>query len=289
VSSGSRATLGSALRRPAATLLLVAAVLAVYWNSAGGAFVFDDVPAIVDNPHVRSLRPLSSAFAAPAEAPTAGRPIAAFSFAVSYAQGGGDPWWFHAGNVAVHLAAALALFGVVRRTLLAPPMKPLLKPAFGSAATTLAFLIALLWAVHPLHTQAVTYVVQRMESLMGLFLLLTMYWSIRAGETGRLSLLVAAWVACALGMATKQTMAGAPLLVILWDWVFAPRMRWRFYGALASTWAVLALVMIQGARPHSVGAIEGWTPASYLLTQTEVILHYVRLAFVPAPLVFDYD
>ena len=146
-----------------------------------------------------------------------------------------NTWWFHATNVAIHACAALVLFGVIRRTLLTPP----LRPRFGSSSTTMACLVALLWAVHPLQTQSVTYIVQRVESLMGLFLLLTLYSAIRAGEFFRLKA-EGRWIGisvicCALGMATKQTMVGAPLLVVLWDWLFASRMRWKFYAALAST------------------------------------------------------
>jgi Flp pilus assembly protein TadD len=271
------------VRRPVAIALLAAAVALVYANALGGGFVFDDFPAIPDNPHVRSLLPLSSSLDAPPEVTTAGRPVAAFSFAVNYAQGGGETWWFHTTNVAIHLAAALTLFGVARRTLLTPP----LNSRFRTSSTTVAFFAALVWAVHPLNTQAVTYIVQRVESLMGLFLLLTLYFSIRG--ISRLQAEMLAVVFCALGMATKQTMVGAPLIVIAWDYLFAGRLRWKFYAALASTWILLAFLVVHDARPHSVGSFEGWTPGNYLLTQGGVILHYLRLAAVPHPLVFDYD
>ena len=265
------------MRRSAALVLIAAAAVAVYANALGGGFVFDDFPAIADNPHVRSLLPLSSSLDAPPEVTTAGRPIAALSFALNYAQGGNDTWWFHATNIAIHAAAALALFGIARRTLLTPP----LTARFRTAAQTVAFFAALLWAVHPLNTQAVTYIVQRVESLMGLFLYLTLYFAIR----GDRSLAV---LFCALGMATKQTMVGAPLLVIAWDYLFAARLRWKFYAALASTWILLVFLVLQDARPHSVGSFDGWTPWNYLLTQGGVILHYLRLAAVPHPLIFDY-
>ena len=125
--------------------------------------------------------------------------------------------------------------------------------ASRAASTALAFSIALLWAVHPLNTQAVTYVVQRVESMMSLFLLLTLYFAIRGDQA-------LAVICCALGMATKQTMVGAPVIVLLWDYVFAARLRWKFYLALAATWSILAILLVASARPHSVGAIEGWTP-----------------------------
>ena len=266
------------LPRHVALLVIAAAAVAAYWNSLGAGFVFDDVPAIVDNPHVRSVMPLSRSLTSPPEVPTAGRPLASLTFAINYEQGSGDPWWFHATNLAIHMTAALVLFGIVRRTL----EMPALAPGFARASTALAFSIALLWAVHPLNTQAVTYVVQRVESMMSLFLLLTLYFAIRGDQA-------LAVICCALGMATKQTMVGAPVIVLLWDYVFAARLRWKFYLALAATWSILAILLVASARPHSVGAIEGWTPISYLLTQGGVVLYYLRLAFVPSPLIFDYD
>lgn len=73
-------------------------------------------------------------------------------------------------NLGLHVLAALAVFGVVRRTLLSDR----LRPRFGQAADALASAVALLWVVHPLTTDAVTYVTQRTEVLMGLFYLLTL-------------------------------------------------------------------------------------------------------------------
>src|SRR5262249_26027616 len=155
-------------------------------------------------------------------------------------------------NLAIHAAAALLLFGIVRRT---------------TRSAAIGFASALIWAVHPLQTQAVTYVVQRTESLMGLFLLLTLYAAIRAWDAPARA---RAWwyglssAACAFGMATKQTMVGAPVIVLLWDWLFAPRRRWSLYAALAGTWVIVAVLVILAPRPHSVGQLGGWTPLTYL-------------------------
>jgi protein O-mannosyl-transferase len=123
------------LSRRLAIAGLVFAVFAVYANSFGGAFVFDDFPAIVESPYVRHLWPVGEALRAPAESTTSGRPAAAFSFALSYALAGGyDTWMYHAMNTAIHACAALALFGVVRLTLLMPP----LRHRFGRSSTSLA-------------------------------------------------------------------------------------------------------------------------------------------------------
>jgi tetratricopeptide (TPR) repeat protein len=310
-----------------------------YSNSFSGAFVFDDTPAIVENPHIRSLWPLTRAMSAPAQVTVSGRPVAALSFAVNYALAPADVrdvmtptagvptfgvdarfkrnlWGYHAFNLATHLCAGLVLFGVVRRTLLSPRMRD----RFGAASTPLAFAVALLWIVHPVHTESVTYLVQRVESLMGLFYLLTLYCAIRAwedtGSSASRRWSTAAIAACALGMGTKEVMVSAPILVAVWDFVFlsgprpmaqasspkphapsptphdpppTPRARWPLYLALASTWVILAVLVAIEPRGRSVGfGLEGWTAWSYLLTQSQVIVHYLTLAVAPLTIVIDY-
>jgi tetratricopeptide (TPR) repeat protein len=211
-------------------------------------------------------------------------------------------WGYHFMNLALHMLAGLALFGVVRRTLLAHP----LRSRFGSASTALAFVVALIWLVHPLLTDAVTYIAQRTELLMGMFFLVTLYCAIRAGEPGgpvtaRRWWTAGAIAACALGMGSKQSMAGAPLMVWLWDWTFRTpaatgdnarpaAARWALYSGLAATWLILGALVAHERWPHSIGFNrEGWTPWTYFLTQTSVIVHYLRLSYVPWPLALDYD
>jgi tetratricopeptide (TPR) repeat protein len=142
---------------------------------------------------------------------------------------------------------------------------------------------------------------------MGLFCLLTLYCSIRAAERGipvrRQRLWIAgAIVSCAMGMGSKQTMVVAPLIVCAWDWLFGEqqsddgrqvvfgRERRLLYAGLAATWLILAGLVWMERWPHSIGfAREGWTPWTYLLTQSGVIVHYLSLSLVPWPLALDYD
>jgi hypothetical protein len=140
---------------------IVVAGAAAYHNSLGGPFVFDDPASIVDNPTIRHLWPLDALFSPPSGGVTVeGRPFLNLTLALNYAIGGTRVGSYHALNLAIHLLAALTLFGLARRTLV------LFK---SGAAVGVAFSIALIWAVHPLQTEAVTYVIQRAESLMGLF------------------------------------------------------------------------------------------------------------------------
>jgi len=158
-----------------AAVSIVAATLAAYAGSFRGVFVFDDRGTLVDNPTLHSW--WAALFPPNNGIPVAGRPIANLSFAINRTLTGDQPWGYHVGNLAIHLGAALALFGVVRRTLM--------RGVVGvprEAALPLAWAVALLWAVHPVQTEAVTYLSQRVESLMGMFYLLTLYGFIRAAD-----------------------------------------------------------------------------------------------------------
>jgi hypothetical protein len=262
--------------------VLLAGALA-YANSFSGAAVLDDGAAITWNPTIQSL---AESLAPPPNTTVSGRPFANLTFAINYAISGVNLWSYHAVNLAIHLGAALALLGIVRRTLLTAP----LAPRFGSAAPWMAWTVALLWVVHPLHTEAVTYVVQRVESLMGLLALLTLYSAIRAGDSRSRRWPVTSFVWCALGMATKEVMVVVPVLVWLWYRTFRaaapPR---RVVLALPLTWLILIPLVLDAPRGQTAGfGLAGWTPWSYLLTQTDVVTHYLRLVFWPSPLVFHY-
>ena len=174
------------------------------------------------------------------------------SLALNYAVGGCDVLGYHLTNLAIHLAAALLLFGIVRRT---AATFPGLRQGPTAPATFIALAIALLWAVHPLQTESVTYIVQRAESLLGLFYLLTLYCFLRGAASDRAIFWYAGSVlACLLGMATKEVMVSAPLVVLLYDRTFlagsvgeAWRRRWAYYLALAVTWLLLAWLVAQTA------------------------------------------
>jgi tetratricopeptide (TPR) repeat protein len=261
-------------------------------------------------------------------------------------------WGYHAFNLFVHTLAGLALFGIVRRTLASRlatrgcqisdfKSKTVKGPAttqpgisnlrfeIGADATPLALAVAVIWIVHPLQTEAVTYVSQRAESLMGLFYLLTLYCFVRSADktgerqvasgerpeketpdpqvirplTSGLPVLrsfseggwsLASICCCLLGMATKEVMVSAPLMVLLYDRTFAAgsfreawRLRWRYYLGLAGAWLLLARLMT-GLSQRNVGFDQGVTWWHYALTSCRSVVLYGKLAVWPHPLVFDY-
>lgn len=273
-------------------LSIVVAGIAVYSNSLGGPFLFDDQEGIVENPTIRRLWPLSEVLSPPRNTSVAGRPVANLTFALNYAAGGLSTRGYHIVNLVIHLCAGLVLFGVVRRTFRTPP----LRKAYGHATTGLATAVALLWVVHPLQTESVTYIVQRVESLMGLFYLLTLYAVIRYAEQPGLRWFIIAVAACALGMGTKEVMVTAPVVVLLYDRAFlagtfreALRRRWALYASLAATWLILAWLITGGPRSSTAGiGLKDISPLTYATTQLGVIVHYLRLSLWPQPLCLDY-
>ena len=304
----------------AVAAVLILAALGAYWNSFHVPFLMDDRLSIGENPSIRHLGRIGDVLSPSPPAQTIARPLVNLSLALNYAGGGTSVRGYHVVNLLIHICAGLALLGLVRRTLLLPA----LCQRYGEAALPLAACVALIWTLHPLQTEAVTYISQRAESLMGLFYLLTLYGFIRAdagrgrrtppGELnpdaagfGDPALQQSAiggsnwWLglsvfACLCGMATKQVMVTAPVLVLLFDRAFVSgsfrsalaNRRWYYIG-LAASWAWLGFLMGRSSLAViGVGFQEHVSWVTYGLTELRVVTGYLKLAFWPHPLVFDY-
>jgi hypothetical protein len=272
-----------------AGLFLVLAGVLAYSNSLRGAFVFDDDVWIVQNPALRHVG-----------LPGTGRRrmVPIYSLKLNYALGGLHVEGYHLVNVALHLLTGLTLWGLLRRTLRGPR----LRERFGRAGDVLALTVALLWLLHPLQTQAVDYIVQRMEVMMALGYLLMLYAVARmaaASGTRRIWLWGGvAWLSCLLGMLSKEVMVSATLVAIVYDrfffaesWRELLRKRCGLYLAMIATRGVYPLLGLSELTSggDSLGfSFAPMTPGRYLLAQPPVILHYLRLVIWPHPLVFDY-
>ena len=289
---------------------IAVAAIASFWSGLRGPFLYDDVGSVVDNPTIRRLWPIGAALNPPGGGYTvSGRPVLNFSLAVNHALGGLNPWGYHATNLLIHVCASLVLFAVLKRLIHRVGI-------LGAEGRLLVpFTIALLWAVHPIQTESVTYVSQRAESLMGLFYLLTVYGFARfvdegpsgvpprgTSESGQRGCRCRArwgWFSvgvCLLGMGTKEVMVTAPVIVLLYDRTFvagtfreALRVRWRYHAGLAATWVPLGfLVLRTGSRAGTAGFGSGVAWWAYALTQLRGVAHYLRLSVWPHPLVGDY-
>ncbi len=274
--------------------LITFATVAAFSNSFGGVFVFDDEAAILNNITLQRLWPLSTPLSPPNNgSPVDGRPLLNLSLGINYAISQYETWSYHTANLAIHLTAAILLLGILWRTFDLPSMRD----QWAANRVPLALGIALMWAIHPLQTESVTYISQRAESLVGVFYFLTLYCFVR-GESSACAghWHVGAVLACLLGMASKEVMASAPLAVLLFDRAFCAgsfREAWRrhnvLYLSLAATWVLLGwLVVSGGGRADTIGFGLGISMSSYLQTQFWAIAHYLQLCIWPDPLLLDY-
>jgi protein O-mannosyl-transferase len=316
--TAARSRLVALARRPSTLAVVLGLLVALaYLNSLSAPFLFDDYSSIVANPSIRQLDRATFDPPSASGETVGGRPILNLSLALNYAAGRLDVRGYHLANLAIHLASALVLFGLIRRTLdlVARPSRPLAAglpqcgprsawPPNEAARAAIAFATAALWALHPLQTESVTYIVQRAESLVGFFYLLTLYAVCRSGwchltddRRAATRWAVLAATACALGMGTKEVMVTAPLVALLYDRTFiagsfasALRAQGRMHAALAVTWVILIAAEVgAGSRGHTAGWSAAGVPLSrYLLTQADALCLYLRLAVWPSKLVFDY-
>lgn len=216
------------LMRP---LILVAAVGISYANAFRGVFQFDDHNVIVGNPSVHSL----AAFAG--NLPTGIRPLLKLTYLMNWTAGGG-PFGFHLVNISLHAANTLLVFFLSRRMTGGKEAPGL--PACG----TVPFLAALLFAVHPVQTEAVTYISGRSMSLMAFFYLASLLSYVRGTTSGRGWLYIVSPVLYVLAVLSKETALTLPVAILLWEGAFGTRTR-RFREIVRRQgvhWALLFLI-----------------------------------------------
>jgi protein O-mannosyl-transferase len=270
-------------------LLLIVCGTGAYFNSLSGAFVFDDLTTIVTNPHLDHLWPPWKA------GDSSLRLLLFYTLALNRALGGQAPWSYHLVNLGLHLAASLVLYGLVRRCLA-------LVPAYAPKAGALALATALIWCVHPLQTQSVTYIIQRGESMASLFYLLTLYGVLRgaqaqtpSGFSGWYAVAAAAYYS---GLASKEIAVTIPVAVLLFDVALLSgsyREAWRrrryLYLTLLAPQATVALwwaLTNPGNFSLLLGDSEKTSALHYAISQPGVVLYYLRLALWPWPQAIDY-
>lgn len=290
--------------------LALAATLVAYLPALEAGFYFDDLPNLVEAPslHWDSLS-LDNLRALSGSGVNSRRVVANFSFALNYLAGGLDPAGYHRVNLLVHLAAGLALAWVAVLLIREPP-----GPRGGAGGSlTAATAAAALFLVHPLATQAVTYVVQRMTSLATLFSLLCLGAYVRGrqveGARDRVRWLAAAGVAGLLALGSKETALLLPLVIVTWETCFR-REHWRRrLAALASAsrrrqLGALAVILATGLLAVAVvgvfasGSRLSWSHPfpgrdfnglERMLTQFRVQVFYLGLVLWPAPSRLNLD
>lgn len=287
-------------------LIVMAGVLA-YANTFKAPFVFDDLPNIYTNEAIRSISGVMSGW-------DEVRFVGFLTFAINYKLHGLGVTGYHVFNLAVHLVSALLVFWLALLTLKTPFFRESRLGRPGLLPLGIALFAGLIFAVHPVQTQSVTYIVQRLASLATLFYLLSLVlyalWRLRADnhqavnppgrapffdlKKKRVFLYIASLVSALLAMSTKEIAFTLPIVIALWEFAFfSGDARRRLISLLpfAFTLAVIPLSLLIDDETMMSRTGFGEPPSStdYFFTQIRVIVTYLRLLVFPAGQNLDYD
>lgn len=297
---------------PRATVMLGAALLltaAVYWAGLYGGFVFDDFPFIVENAgvHVTTLHArdwLAAALSFPAG--HQGRWLTMLSFAANHYLTGLDPFWMKLVNLLIHLGNGVLAFLMLRalfalRRAVVPSVR-----AIAEVDDRVAALVAGAWLLLPVNLAAVLYVAQRLESLCQVFVLLGLWWYLRARRAryergGGLASICVALLACtALGLTAKESAILLPAYAVSVELALP---RWRdaarrpdraliaFHAVLIGAPLVTGLVWLLGWMHGISTYARSFDVGQRLLTEARVMWQYIDWTLLPraADLSFFHD
>ncbi len=282
----------------ASTALLV---VLIYSSSLSGPFLFDDGSNIQENPHIRLTRlSWEDLMRAGFESPLANRPVANISFALNYYLAGYRVAGYRLLNILIHILAGLFLYLFFKTTLSLPAVQ-----ARYGIHPWLPYAAALIWLVHPIHTQSVAYVVQRMNSMAAMFYVLAMWLYARARlAKNRLNqglLLAGCMSSGLLALGSKEIAATLPLFIFLYEWYFFQDLSrtWLKRGLIFGAALLLLIIGVSClyldghplARLMAGYQTRNFTLVQRVLTEGRVIILYLSLLIYPNPsrLNLDYD
>lgn len=289
-------------RRILLPLFFVALAAVLYWAHHGAfsaPFYFDTVYHVEDklNYHMVELswEALRRAVVEDVGSNRLYRPVSGLSLALTHYWFRLDPWFYRAGNLAIHYLASCALFFLFTSVLASPRIAVgrAREPwaIYGAAALGVA-----LWSLHPVHTNVVSYVIQRMASLAGLFSFLSVGAYIRA--RGAAANRAVAWatasgLAGALAVGSKESALVLPVLFLAVEATLFPMRRTRRQKvtllSLAAVGVGLAAALLVWKGPafwstmEAAYVLRSYSPVERLLTQLHVQAQYVTLLLIPDP------
>jgi protein O-mannosyl-transferase len=292
------------IKKPAAHFILIVLLgIAAYSGTFHVPFVFDDRSSITDNPLVKDL----GNFITRREAYPANeqRYIGYLTFALNYRFCGLDVKYYHAVNLAIHIINALLVYLLIVLTFRTDFLK---KSSIAGSARWIALFASALFIVHPVQTQAVTYIVQRLTSLAVLFYLASLVFFIKARFSLRregfngltaTAFYLTSLIFALLAMKTKEMSFTLPFIAALYEFYFFDEKTRKRLLILFPMFITILIIPVSMAFAHESGgnilsdlntaatisALPRW---DYLLTQFSVILTYIRLLFLPVNQNLDY-
>ncbi len=270
-----------------ATMILIA-----YSNTFTASFHFDDDAAISENASIKRIT-LDTVLSLL----HTNRPIVNLSLLLNYRLNGINVAGWHIFNVGLHIANSFFVYLFLLWTLNLPN----LKAVYSEKSTRMALFGALLFAVHPVQTESVTYIISRTELLATFFYLASFLFFIQGVQRGRYRYYIGAFFTSLFAMGSKEWAATLPAMLLLYDYIFIANgrlknvmSRWKAYVLLVLPWGLIAYIVVVYLMPStsagfSISGQKGITPWTYLLTSFNVIWTYIRLLILPINQNLDYD
>ncbi len=277
-------------------IIIAITALVIYSNTFSVPFLFDDFPNITQNNKIRFLSNYLNL--------SGTRYIGELSFALNYYFGELEVFGYHLVNIIIHILNGILVWWLVNLIFKTPVMRrAVISPQTGSV---IAITASLIFVSHPIQTQAVTYIVQRLASLATLFYLLSVVlflkWRLSPGFGYRVVLYLLSLLSVVLAMKTKEMSFTIPFIIILCEFAFFRDRLKRVYLLIPYILTILIIPLtimsigsdkplgdIVGDLSEASRDTEGISRGDYLLTQFRVIVTYIRLLFLPVNQNLDYD
>jgi len=288
-----------------AAALLCFLVLAVYFDSFDAGWQFDDKPNILNNRyiHLRDLKPESlvqTLFTQPTNPNEIGdnlyRPISFLTLAINWYFGKDKVLGYHIINLLIHCLATTFLFIAILNIFQTPNVKE----KFNRNRYVIAFLSTALWAINPIQTQAVTYIVQRMASLAAMFYILSLLCYIKcrlsSSSPHRIFFLLGCALSFLLGLGSKENAAMLPVSLMLIELTCFQRFNWRwgdgkkyYSGSVIAGGVIIIVFGVWFFNSNIFNSLlnsyqhRPFTFSERLLTEPRILIFYLSQIFFPLP------
>ena len=275
-------------------LILITAIGLVYGNTFLSTFHFDDIPSILEKPWIRGLDKIPQFLFSFFQ-----RPLIILSFNINYAISEFEVWSYHLFNIMFHVLATLLVYQLARRALdYLKEFSPQKDFAF------LPFFAAMIFALHPLSTQSITYISSRSSLLVTVFYLASLILFFKGFQTWKVtgqkgwSHFLGSGLCFLLGGFSKETIVTLPAMLFLFHFYFISRQTPKAWVATNAKWIfllVIPLLALVGYKQFMAGGLLSASsahlqPGTWFLTQTAVIpFEYFRKMLFPFNMNIDIN
>jgi len=280
-------------------------IFLAYSNTFHSSWQFDDYPNILQNYrlHIKSLSPgslINTTFAHPVHAGRLYRPIPCLTFGLNWYLGGDHVTGYHIVNISIHVLAAFFLY----LTILTLFQSPNLKGKYQGSEYVIALLATSLWALNPIQTQAVTYIVQRMASMAAMFYILGIFFYLKGRIDESLINSKFFYVGClycfVFAILSKENAVVLPGSLLLVEVVFFQDLGIQKTRKTALWLAVgvgfmvvfLGVLLFMWDQPLSfLNGYQGrpFSLAQRLMTEPRILIIYLSQIFYPIPSRLSFD